>query len=110
MMHSFRTTARLVRLYLRSQRAQIPFLLSNAILFPATLFYLGMKVSSGGPDDLRAWMAGAVTLSLGQTVVNNVGFNMLQDRFMGRAELLRAWPVNALSFTSVSVLADILFY
>lgn len=108
MSHTLRMTARLVRLYLRNQRVQIPFFVSNAILFPATILYLGLQVSGDDPDALGRWMVAAVTLALGQTVVNHVGFMMLEDRFMGRAELLRAWPVDKATYCAAHLTIAVL--
>jgi ABC-2 type transport system permease protein len=77
---------------LRHEAAQIQFVIANAVLAPAALFYFGTRVSDGAAAR-HDWLAGAVALGVGITAASSAGFALVEDRFRGRLTFLKALPI-----------------
>lgn len=91
-------TLAVLRLYWAQERAQFQFALFNSFVMPATLAYLGWMLFPDSPTRLRWWMAGSITFGLGMGGLAQVGFAVLNDRFLGRLELLRASPLSKAAY------------
>jgi ABC-2 type transport system permease protein len=83
----------MLRLYWAQERGQFQFALFNSFVMPGTLAYLGLMLLPEDLDLLRWWMAGSVAFGLGMGGLGQVGFAVLNDRFLGRLDLLRTFPV-----------------
>ena len=95
--------AHLLRLYWVQERRNFQFLLVNSFIVPATIAYLGWMLVPDHPDALRWWMAGSVTFGLGMGGLAQVGFGILNDRFLGRLDLLRSAPVSKRGYYAAQI-------
>ena len=86
--------------------------LLRAFIFPVAGFYLGARLLSS-PSDRVLVVAGFLTLGLSMGGTFLVGFSVLEDRFLGRLELLRSTPLRAnsyhVSYVLLAVLQNMLF-
>jgi len=98
-----RETGAVLRLYWACERSNIQFLAFNAFLMPATVAYMGMMIAGAEVAEQRFWMAGAVTLGLGMGGLAQVGFAVLNDRFLGRLDLVRSSPVSKAAYYAAQV-------
>lgn len=86
--------------------------LLRALIFPLMGFYLAARLVPS-PSDRILVIAGFLTLGLSMGGIFLVGFSVLEDRFLGRLELLRSTPARAqsyhLSYVLLAVLQNLLF-
>lgn len=90
------------------ERGQFQFALFNTFVMPATLAYLGAMLLGDSPAKLRWWLAGSVTFGLGMGGLAQVGFAILNDRFLGRLDLLRASPVSKSAYYVAQIAVAVL--
>ncbi len=93
----------LLRLYLVQERRTFQFLLVNTFIITAAIDYLGWMIVPGDLEDLRFWMAGSITFGLGMGGLAQVGFGILNDRFLGRLDLIRTSPVSKRAYYAAHV-------
>jgi ABC-type polysaccharide/polyol phosphate export permease len=96
-------TAALLRLYWAQERSMIGFLFFNAFAMPAFVAYMGFMLAGGSLAEQRWWMAGSVTLGLGMGGLAQVGFAVVNDRFLGRLDLLRCSPVSKRAYYAAQI-------
>ena len=95
--------AHVLHLYSVQERRNFQFLIVNSFIVPATVAYLGWMIVPGALDDLRWWMAGSITFGLGMGGLAQVGFGILNDRFLGRLDLIRSSPVSKAAYYGAQI-------
>jgi ABC-type polysaccharide/polyol phosphate export permease len=99
---------RVLHLYWTHERRLYQFLLVNALAVPATIAYLGWRLIPDDPERLRWWLAGSVAFGLGMGGFAQVGFAILNDRFLGRLDLVRSAPVSKRAYLCAQVAVGVL--
>lgn len=99
---------RVLHLYWTNERRLYQFLLVNAFLVPAAIAYLGWRLVPDDPERLRWWLAGSVAFGLGMGGFAQVGFAILNDRFLGRLDLIRSSPVSKRAYLVAQLAVGVL--
>ena len=87
----------------QQQSRELKFVLLQAALAPATLYYVGSRLAYGDLDAQTRWLAGALTASISVTATSLAGMSALLDRFAARTDLLRSVGVSKRAYFAVQL-------
>lgn len=93
----------LLHLYWVQERRTLQFMIVNSFLVPGTIAYLGWMLVPDDPVALRHWMAGSIAFGLGMGGLAQVGFGILNDRFLGRLDLIRTSPISKRGYYAAQI-------
>jgi ABC-type polysaccharide/polyol phosphate export permease len=79
--------------YVVQELAQIRWLLTNAVVIPGLLCYVGSRIVTTR-EQLIGWLAASMTLSLSMTAIAQAGFAVAVDRARGRLALVQCTQVS----------------
>ncbi len=92
-----------LRLQMAHDRGNFQYLIMNAVLVPSVIFYLAFRIAPDRPSVLTVWIVGGIVISLAMVCMNQVGYAVLFDRFMGRLLLLRTTAITKTSYLAVQL-------
>ena len=74
--------------------------LLGSFAFPMSIFYWSRALAPDDDQAARRLVAGAIVFGVSMTMANNLGQQMIQDRFQGRLKLLITMPMTKAAYVT----------